>query len=302
MRARQHWYRDPRLQTRMFVVMGLLMALYLAFMAVLWYAGASFILIALIAGGMALFQYFFSDKLVIASMGAKEVTPAQAPELHTMVDRLSQAMDLPKPKVYYMDTDVPNAFATGRNPKNAVVCVTSGIMRQLTTEEMVAVLGHELSHVKNRDVFVLTLASFFATIAGFITQWGLFLGMGGRDDDRRGGAGAVMLVYLASVVVSIVSTMILIPMLSRQRELAADRGSAVVTGAPGDLISALMKISGRMNMIPNQDLRRVESANAFFIVPALRGVSLGTLTSTHPSLEQRIEQLQRIQRQMEGVA
>ena len=302
MRARQHWYRDPRLQTRMFVVMGLLMALYLAFMAVLWYAGASFILIALIAGGMALFQYFFSDKLVIASMGAKEVTPAQAPELHTMVDRLSQAMDLPKPKVYYMDTDVPNAFATGRNPKNAVVCVTSGIMRQLTTEEMVAVLGHELSHVKNRDVFVLTLASFFATIAGFITQWGLFLGMGGRDDDRRGGAGAVMLVYLASVVVSIVSTMILIPMLSRQRELAADRGSAVVTGAPGDLISALMKISGRMNMIANQDLRRVERANAFFIVPALRGVSLGTLTSTHPSLEQRIEQLQRIQRQMEGVA
>ena len=302
MRARQHWYRDPRLQMRMFLVMGLLMALYLGFVAVLWYAGVSVVMIALVAGGMALAQYFFSDKLVIASMGAKAVTPAQAPELHEMVDRLSQAMDLPKPKVYYMDSEVPNAFATGRNPKNAVICVTSGIMRQLNREEMLAVLGHELSHVKNRDVFVMALASFFATIAGFITQWGLFLGMGGRDDDRRGGAGAVMLVYLASVVVSLVSTLILIPLLSRQRELAADRGSAVVTGRPSDLISALMKISGRMNMIPTQDLRKVESANAFFIVPALRGLSLGTLTSTHPTLEQRIEQLQRIQQQMEGVA
>ena len=302
MRARQHWYRDPRLQMRMFLVMGLLMALYLGFVAVLWYAGVSVVMIALVAGGMALAQYFFSDKLVIASMGAKAVTPAQAPELHEMVDRLSQAMDLPKPKVYYMDSEVPNAFATGRNPKNAVICVTSGIMRQLNREEMLAVLGHELSHVKNRDVFVLALASFFATIAGFITQWGLFLGMGGRDDDRRGGAGAVMLVYLASVVVSLVSTLILIPLLSRQRELAADRGAAVVTGRPSDLISALMKISGRMNMIPTQDLRRVESANAFFIVPALRGVSLSTLTSTHPTLEQRIEQLQRIQQQMEGVS
>ncbi len=302
MRARQHWYRDPRLQMRMFLVMGLLMALYLGFVAVLWYAGVSVVMIALVAGGMALAQYFFSDKLVIASMGAKAVTPAQAPELHEMVDRLSQAMDLPKPKVYYMESEVPNAFATGRNPKNAVICVTSGIMRQLNREEMLAVLGHELSHVKNRDVFVMALASFFATIAGFITQWGLFLGMGGRDDDRRGGAGAVMLVYLASVVVSLVSTLILIPLLSRQRELAADRGSAVVTGRPSDLISALMKISGRMNMIPTQDLRKVESANAFFIVPALRGLSLGTLTSTHPTLEQRIEQLQRIQQQMEGVA
>ena len=285
----------------MFIVMGLLVALYLAFTAVLWYAGAPFILIAVVAGGLALFQYFFSDKLVIASMGARQVDATQAPELHAMIDRLAQAMDLPKPKVYVMNTDVPNAFATGRNPKNAVVCVTTGILRQLNEREMFAVLGHELSHVKNRDVFVLTLASFFATIAGFITQWGLFLGMGGgHGDDRRGGAGPLMLVYLASVVVSIVSTFILIPALSRQRELAADRGAAVVTGAPADLISALLKISGRMNMIPTQDLRKVESANAFFIVPALRGVNVATLTSTHPSLEQRIEQLQRIQRQMEG--
>lgn len=299
MQARQHWYKDPKLQTRMFLVMALLMGLYLAFGAVLWYAGAPFIVIILVAGGLAAFQYLASDKLVVASMGAKQVSPGQAPELHAMVDRLAQAMDLPKPKVYWMDTDVPNAFATGRNPKNAVVCVTSGIMRQLHGDEMIAVLGHELSHVKNRDVFVMALASFFATVAGFITQWGFFMSMG-RRDDRNGNAAA--LVWLASFLVSIISTVILIPMLSRQRELAADRGSAVVTGRPGDLINALMKISGRMNQIPTEDLRRVESANAFFIIPALRGVSLGTLTSTHPSLEQRIQQLQRIQQQMEGVA
>lgn len=301
MRARQHWYKDPKLQARMFMVMGLLVALYLAFTAVLFYVGVPFLFIILIAGGLAAFQYFASDRLVIASMGAKQVTPAQAPELHNMVDRLAQAMDLPKPKVYMMDSDVPNAFASGRNPKNAIVCVTTGIMGQLNEREMFSVLGHELSHVKNRDVFVMALASFFATIAGFITQWGLFLGMGGRDDDNRGGGSAVLLVYLASVVVSLVSSLILIPLLSRQRELAADRGSAVVTGAPGDLISALMKISGKMNTIPQQDLRRVESANAFFIVPALRGISLNNITSTHPSLEQRVEQLQRIQRQMEGI-
>lgn len=299
MQARQHWYRDPSLSRRMFFVMALLVALYLAFTAVLFYAGVNFVVIALVAGGLALFQYFFSDKLVIATMGAKQVTPEQQPELHSMVERLAQTMDLPKPKVYWMNSDVPNAFATGRNPNNAVVCVTSGIWRQLDRNEMFAVLGHELSHVKNRDVFVMALASFFATVAGFITQWGFFLSMGRRDE--RGG-NATMLVWLASFVVSLISTLILIPMLSRQRELAADRGSAVVTGRPTDLITALKKISGNMNMIPNEDLRKVESANAFFIVPALKGINLRTITSTHPSLEQRIEQLERIQRQMEGVA
>jgi heat shock protein HtpX len=301
MRTRQHWYKDPRLQARMFLVMALLFALYMAFIAVLFVARVPIGFIALFAGGLAIFQYFTSDKLVVASMGAKQVTPAQAPELHAMIDRLAQAMDLPKPKVYMMDTPVPNAFATGRNPKNAVVCVTTGIMGQLNEREMLAVLGHELAHVKNRDVLVMSLASFFATVAGFITQWGLFLGMGGgRDRDR--GAGPVMLVYLASVAVSLISTLILIPALSRQRELAADRGSATYLGTPGDLISALMKISGRMNQIPTQDLRRVESANAFFIVPALKGVSVRTLTSTHPSLEERVAQLQEIQRRMEGIA
>lgn len=301
MRARQEWYKDPRLQARMFLVMGLLFALYMGFIAVLFVARVPIGLIALVAGGIGVFQYFASDKLVVASMRAKQVTPAQAPDLHAMIERLSQAMDLPKPKVYLMDSEVPNAFATGRNPKNAVVCVTTGIMDQLNEREMIAVLGHELAHVKNRDVLVMSLASFFAIVAGFITQWGLFLGMGGRDNDNRG-AGPMMLVYLASVLVSLISTLILIPALSRQRELAADRGSATYLGTPADLISALMKISGRMNQIPSQDLRRVESANAFFIVPALKGVSLRTLTSTHPSLEERVAQLQDIQRRMEGIA
>lgn len=301
MQARQHWYKDPRLQARIFLVYGLLIALYLAFGAVLWYAGASFFLIVLVAGGLALFQYFFSDKLVIASMHAKQVSPEQAPELHKMVDRLAQTMDLPKPKVYLMDTEIPNAFATGRNPKSAIVCVTTGIMRQLNERELFAVLGHEMSHVKNRDVLVMALASFFATVAGFITQWGLFLGMGNSRDDR-GGGGGVILVYLASVVVSLISTLVLIPLLSRQRELAADRGSAVVTGAPGDLISALMRISGRMNQIPDRDLREVQSANAFFIFPAMHIRGLSEITATHPSLEERVAQLQQIQRQMEGVA
>lgn len=305
MKARQHWYRDPGLQRRMFAVIAALIVLYMAFVAVLLYAGVPLLFIIVIAGGLAAFQYFYSDKLVIMSMGAKRVEPDQAPELHNMVDRLAQAMDLPKPKVYLMDTEVPNAFATGRNPNTAVVCVTTGIMGQLTEREMFAVLGHELSHVKNRDVLVMALATFFATIAGFITQFGLYFGMGfggGRDDDRRGGGNALIIVYLASVLVSLISTLILIPMLSRKRELAADRGAAVVTGAPGDLITALMKISGRMNQIPNQDLRKVESANAFFIVPALHLSSLSKLTATHPSLEERINQLQQMQRQQEGVA
>jgi heat shock protein HtpX len=245
---------------------------------------------------MLLVQYFFSDKLVLASMGAKEVTAAQQPELHAMIERLCQQMNLPKPKIAIMNTQVPNAFATGRNPKNAVVAVTTGIMSQLNRQELQAVLGHELSHIKNRDVTVITIASFFATIAAYITQWGMFLGMG---RDRRNGS-AIIIVYLASILVWIIS-FFLIRALSRYRELAADRGAVVVTGDPSALASALMKISGRMNTIPQEDLRRVEGANAFFIIPAVKGFSVTELISTHPSLERRLEQLQQMQRQMEGV-
>lgn len=301
MNPRHQWYKDPSLQRRMFLVMFLLTALYLAFLAVLWYARAPIGIIAIVMAVLALGQFFFSDKLVLASTHAKTVTAEQAPELHAMIERLCAQMDLPKPRIAMIDSNVPNALATGRGPKNAVVAVTTGIMNQLNRDEMQAVLAHELSHIKNRDVLVMAIASFFATVAGFITQWGLFLGMGGRRDDR-GGGGLVILVYLASVVVALISNLILIPLLSRKRELAADRGGAVVTGQPAALESALVKISGRMNQIPERDLRAVEGSNAFFIIPAIRGITLQRITSTHPSLEERIEQLRQIQRQMEGVA
>lgn len=301
MRSRQ-WYRDGGLQARMLLVYFLLAALYLGFSAALFAAGVPVLFIVLVAGGLLFVQYYFSDKMVLASMGAKEVSPAEAPELHAMVSRLCQQMDLPMPKVAIMQTDMPNAFATGRNPKNAVVCVTTGIMNRLDYPELEAVLGHELSHVKNRDVQVITIASFFATIASFIMQWGLFFGMGGsRDRDDRGG-NAVILVWIASLVTWAVS-FFLIRALSRYRELAADRGSAVVTGAPSNLMSALQKISTGMARIPDQDLRRSSTMNAFFICPALKGgEGISELFGTHPSLQRRLDQLQKLQRQMEGVA
>jgi len=281
-------------------VMGLLLLIYLAFITLLFALHTSIVLIAVVVGGMAIAQYFFSDKLVLASMGAHEVSPQQAPELHALVERLCQLIDLPKPKVAIADTDVPNAFATGRNPEHAVVCCTSGIMRRLDEDELEAVLAHELSHVKNRDVAVITFASIFSTIASFIVQWGFWLGLsGGRRDSRNGGASAGILIYLASIVVWIAS-FLLIRALSRYRELAADRGSAIITGAPSHLMSALVKISGTMARIPTQDLRQVESHNAFMIVPALNGDSLAGLFATHPSLETRLEQLRQLQRQMEG--
>ncbi len=305
MRSRQ-WHRDGGLQARMIFVYALLAGIYLFFMGALMYAGFNPLLIVVVAGGLFFVQYFFSDKMVLASMGAHEVTPAQAPELHSIIGRLAQQMDLPMPKIAIMQTEMANAFATGRGPKNAVVCVTTGIMNRLERDELEAVLGHEMAHVKNRDVQVITIASFFATIAAFIMQWGLYLGMGmggGRDrEDRNGGAPAFIIVYLASIVTWVVS-FFLIRALSRYRELAADRGSAVVTGSPSTLASALVKISQSMARIPERDLREVGALNAFFIFPSSKGkgFSFGELVSTHPSLESRLAQLQQIQRQMEGI-
>ncbi len=294
---------DAGLITRMVIVGFLLAAVYLFFMAVLFAARVPWFFILIFAGSGLLIQYFFSDKLALMSMGGHEVTPAQAPELHAIVDRLSQQMDLPKPRVAIADTDMPNAFATGRNPKHAVVCCTTGILRRLNTEEMEAVLGHELTHVKNRDVAVITFASFFATVASFIMQWGFWLGMyggGGRRGRDRDSGNAFILVYFASILVWIIS-FFLIRALSRYRELAADRGSAIVTGAPSHLESALMKISTGMARIPDDDLRSKQTLNAFFIVPAIAGgASLSELFSTHPSLERRIAQLQKIQRELYG--
>jgi heat shock protein HtpX len=292
---------DAGLTIRMFVVMFLLAAVYLAFSAVLWVFVRNLPLIIILAGAGLFIQYFFSDKLALLSMGAKEVSPSQAPELHAIVDRLSQQMDIPKPRVAIADTDMPNAFATGRSPKKAVICVTTGIMRRLDIDELEAVLAHELTHVKNRDVTVITFASFFATVAAFIMQWGFWLGLMGGDRRRdRDSGNAFVLVYFASILVWIIS-FFLIRALSRYRELAADRGSAIVTGAPMKLESALMKISQGMARIPNEDLRSKETLNAFFIVPAIAGgASFSELLSTHPSLERRIAQLQKIQAELYG--
>jgi heat shock protein HtpX len=296
-----HWYgRSTGLTVRMAVVMFLLAVIYLAFIALMFALRVDILFIGIFVVVMALFQYFYSDKLVLLSMGAHDVTPQQAPELHALIEHLCQQIDLPKPRIAIADTDVPNAFATGRNPQHAVICVTSGIMRRLDENELEAVVAHELTHVKNRDVAVITFASIFSTIASFIVQWGFWLGLtGGRRGGRDSGASAGVLIYLASIIVWIVSYLLILT-LSRYRELAADRGSAIITGAPSHLMSALVKISGTMARIPSQDLRQVEHQNAFMIVPALNSDSLAGIFSTHPSLEKRLAQLRELQRQMES--
>ncbi len=295
--------RDGGLTARMAFTSFLLAAVYLLFIAVLWAAGVSFIIIALIAGGMLAVQYFFSDQMVLASVGAHTVTPEQAPQLHALIDRLAAQFDLPKPRVAIIDTDAPNAFATGRNPKHSVVAVTTGIMNRLDEPELEAVIAHELTHVKNHDVAVLTIASFFATVASFIVQMGMWFGLmggyGGGRRERDEGASAIVLVYLASILVWLIS-FFLIRALSRYRELAADRGSAIMTGAPSQLASALMKISGAMARIPNRDLRKVEGASALMIVPAFSRESLASLFSTHPSIEQRLAQLRKLEAELES--
>jgi heat shock protein HtpX len=299
------WGRDTQLSVRMFIVMFLLAAVYLAFITILTAYGVRFVPLAIIAVALLAVQYFMSDKIALWSMGAKEVSPQEAPELHAVIDRLAASVDLPKPRVAIAETPMPNAFATGRNPKNAVIAVTTGIMQKLDPPELEAVLAHELSHIRNRDVMVMTLASFFAMVAQLLMRYlfwgGMYGGMGGRDDRRDGGGGgAIALIYLASILVWVIS-FFLIRALSRYRELAADRGSAIITGAPSHLMSALMKISGVMNRIPDRDLREVQQMNAFFIVPAIHADSFSGLLSTHPSLETRLERLRTLAREMEGL-
>ncbi len=294
------WGRDTGLSVRMFVVMFLLTALYLAFIAVLVSAGVNAIGVLLIAAIMIGVQYFMSDKIALWSMGAHIVSPAEAPELHGMIERLAAIANLPKPRVAIADSDVPNAFATGRNPKHAVIAVTRGLMNRLEPAEIEAVLAHELSHVRNRDVMVMTLASFFAVVAQLMMRW-FFWGsmMGGGRRDRRDG-GSIALIYMASILVWIIS-FFLIRALSRYREYAADRGSAIITGSPSNLMSALMKISGVMQRIPQQDLREVQQMNALFIIPAAVGSGFSEIISTHPSLENRLERLRALSREMEGL-
>ncbi len=298
---RRKWYgRDTELTIRMFLVMFLLAVLYLLFITVLWAAGLDFVSLAIIAGVLIGVQFFFSDKIALWSVGAREVSPAEAPELHAMIERLAAMVDLPKPKVAIVDSNVPNAFATGRSQNNSVIAVTTSLLNRLDPSEVEAVLAHELTHVRNRDVMVITLASFFATVANFITRSLMFSSMYGGYDRRREreGGGGILLVWMVSIIVWLVS-FFLIRALSRYREYAADRGSAIITGAPSQLASALVKISGTMQRIPQRDLRDVEGMNAFFIVPAIRGASIMELLSTHPSLEHRLERLKKMEQEME---
>jgi heat shock protein HtpX len=279
-------------------VMFLLGLLYVGFAAFFLYLGVAPVTVVVIAAVMLFVQWFFSDRMALYAMHGREVTAAEAPELHAMVDRLCALADMPKPRVAIADTDVPNAFATGRTPKRALVCVTTGILNRLTPAELEAVLSHELSHVAHRDVTVMTVASFLGVLAGMITRFGLQGGLmgGGRRSgkDEKNGAAVFLLILLVSALVYLLSHL-LIRALSRYRELSADRTGAILIGAPSTLASALQKISGEMSRIPTRDLREAEPFNAFFFAPAVSpGLTLSSLFSTHPPLEKRLEQLARI--------
>jgi heat shock protein HtpX len=293
--------RDRGLQTRMALTLFLLGLVYAVLIGALIASGIGAALIAVIAGGLFIIQFLTSDKIALFSMGAKEVTPAQAPELHAIVERLCVQADLPKPKVAIAETAMPNAFAVGRSPRNATVCATTGILDLLSPVELEAVLGHELTHVMNRDVLVMTIASFFASIAAFIVQIGFWFG-GAFDDENEGGALSFFAVVLISALVYVVSWLLL-QALSRYREFAADRGSAIITGRPSALISALLKISGAMQQVPKQDLRAAQGEMAaFYIFPPKAKQTVASLFSTHPPLEARIAALQRFEAQLQGTA
>ncbi len=293
---RKAYGRDRGLSTRMFATMFLLGALYVAFFVVLvnlFQVGLGFAL--LLMGGLAFIQYYTSDKIALASSGAKVVTSDQAPELHAMVERLCAMADLPKPKVAVIPTDVPNAFATGRNPKNSAVAVTRGLWNRLEPREIEGVIAHELSHIGNRDVAIMTVASFFSMVASYITHMAMWSGMFGRS--REGGAPVMLIVMLVSMVTYVVSY-VLILALSRYREFAADRGAALMTGAPEYLMSALQKIASQMTRIPQRDMRDMEGLNAFYIVPTNVRQSFGQLFLTHPPLEKRLARLGAIAQEM----
>jgi heat shock protein HtpX len=302
--ARTRFPADRGLTSRILLTMFLLGLLYVAFVGVLISLLNNWVLVVLIAGGFLLFQYFVSDRIALFSMHGREVSPQQAPELHQMVDRLCALADMPKPRVAIADSDVPNAFATGRNQRHAVVCVTTGILRRLSAPELEAVLSHELSHVAHRDVAVMTIASFLGILAGFVVRSTIYAGAyggggWGRSNDNRDNTGAViLLVVLASAVVYALS-FLLTRALSRYRELSADRAGAILIGRPSLLASALARITGEMGRIPTRDLRAAEPLNAFFFAPAVApGFSLSSLFATHPPLDRRLEQLARLEAEL----
>ena len=285
----------------MLLTLFLLGLVYAVLVAVLIASGVGGITIAVIAGALFLVQYFTSDKIALYSMGAHEVTPQQAPKLHTAIDRLCIQANLPKPRVAIAQTPMPNAFAIGRSPRTATVCATTGLLDLLDPGELEAVLAHELTHVQNRDVLVMTIASFFASIAAFIVQMGFWLGGAFGGDNDEDGPG-VIVVILVSAVVYVIS-FVLLQALSRYREFAADRGSAIITGRPSALITALMKISGNIQQIPQRDLRAASNElAAFYIFPPKAKQAFATLFATHPPLQARIAALQRLEAQLQGTA
>jgi heat shock protein HtpX len=290
---RNRFAADRGLTTRMVVTMFLIGLLYVVFVgALLALLRGSWPMILVIAGLLFVAQFWFSDRIAAFSMGAREVTPEQAPELHGVVDRICALADMPKPKVAIADSDVPNAFATGRSQKNTIVCATTGLLRRLEPDELEGVIAHELSHVAHKDVAVMTIASFLGILAGVITRIGLW---GGFRRSRDPGTAALMIIVpLVSAVVYIIS-FLLTRMLSRYRELSADRSAALLTGRPSSLASALTKVTGQIAAIPTEDLRKSQPFNAFYFAPALSGgATVSKLLATHPTLEQRLEQLSRI--------
>jgi len=299
---RSSFGKDTGLQARMVMTMFLLGLVYVVFIGVLFAAGAAAGLIVIVALVLLLVQFFGSDKIALATMGVKEVTPAQEPELHGIIERLCVQADLPKPKVGVIETSMPNACAMGKSKKATTVCATRGILELLSPAELEGVMAHELTHVINRDVLVMTLASFFATLASMIAQFALFFGgFGGGYGRGRDEEEEIMLVLLVSVLVYAIS-FLLLRALSRYREFAADRGSAVLTGRPSALASALLKISGTMERVPTQDLRRAEGMSAFFILPARTKKSLMNIFADHPPLEQRLAALERLESQLQSSA
>jgi heat shock protein HtpX len=292
--------RDTGLQTRMALTMFLLGLIYVILIAVLIAAGTGAIAIAVIAGVLFLVQYFTSDKIALFSMGAHEVSPKEQPELHATIERLCIQANLPKPRVAVVDTPMPNAFAIGRSPSKATVSATTGLLALLSPAELEGVLAHELTHVQNRDVLVMTIASFFASIASFIVQMGFWFGLG--MDDRDDSGPGFLVVIVVSALVYIVS-FVLLQTLSRYREFAADRGSAIITGRPSALSSALIKISGTMDQIPQRDMRAASGElAAFYIFPPKAKQTVATLFSTHPPLEARLAALQKLEAQLQGTA
>lgn len=299
--ARQWYGRDRGLVWRMGLTLFGLGLVYVIFIGVLIALGTSAILVLVIAGGIAIVQLLFSDRIALASMGAHEVSAEEAPEFHATVERLCQLADLPKPKLAIARTDVPNAFAAGRSPKKATVCVTTGLLDRLEPREVEGVIAHELSHIANRDVAVMTIASFLATVAGLLIRVSLYSRMASsRSRDNT------VVVFLAIVAVSVlvyVLSFLLLRALSRHREYAADRGAAIMTGAPAQLASALSRISGTMSRIPQRDLRASEGMDHFFIMPAVsKGFSLSSIVATHPPTERRIDRLLAMQAQIDAHA